>query len=165
MISFISKAWGGRVSDIDIVKDSDLISPILHHHDDQILADRGFTLEDEFAVGCRVQLIIASFTKGKKKQLSAKEVEVSREITSVCIHVGRVIGLIKNRYEMLDCVLPLTLLKTIFEGVSCEIANIDKLFTVSAVLVNLNPLSANPTKWSTHSNNSSAKADELFECV
>ena len=91
--------------------------------------------------------------------------EVSRQITSVCIHVERVVGLIKNRYEMLDCVLPLTLLKTIFEGAACEIANIDKLFTVSTVLVNLNPVSANPTKWSTHSSNSSAKADELFECV
>ena len=43
-ISFISKAWGGRVSDIDIVKDSALISPNLHHHGDQVLADRGFTL-------------------------------------------------------------------------------------------------------------------------
>ena len=28
-----------------------------------------------------------------------------------------------------------------------------------------NPLSANFTKWSTHSNNSSVKADKLFECV
>ena len=63
-------------SDIDIVKDSGLISPNLHHHGDQILADRGFTLEDEFAAGCGVELIIPSFTKGKK-QLSAKEVEIS----------------------------------------------------------------------------------------
>ena len=29
----------------------------------------------------------------------------------------------------------------------------------------IKPLSANPTKWSTHSNNLSAAADELFECV
>ena len=80
---------------------------------------------------------IPSFTKGKK-QLSAKEVEISRQIASVRIHVERVIGLIKNRYKILDCVLPLTLLKTLSEeGVECEIANIDKLFTVCAVLVNL----------------------------
>ena len=136
-ISFISKAWGGRVSDIDIVKDSGLISPNLHHHGDQILADHGFTLEDEFAAGCGVELIIPNFTKGKK-QLSAKEVEISRQIASVRIHVERVIGLIKNRYKIWHYVLPLTLLKTLSEeGVECEIANIDKLFTVCAVLVNL----------------------------
>ena len=29
----------------------------------------------------------------------------------------------------------------------------------------INPLSANPTKGQTHSNNSSTKADKLFECV
>ena len=81
-ISFTSKAWGGRVSDIDIVKDSGLINPNLHHRGDQILADRGFILHDEFAAGCGVELIIPSFTKGKK-QLSAKEMEVSRQIASV----------------------------------------------------------------------------------
>ena len=64
--------------------------------------------------------------------------EISRQIASVRIHVERVIGLIKNRYTILDCVLPLTLLKTLSEeGVECEIANIDKLFTVCEVLVNL----------------------------
>ena len=78
-ISFISKAWGGHVSDIDIII--------------------------KFAAGCRVELIIPSFMKGKK-QLRAKEVEVSRQIASVRIHVERVIRLIKNRYKILDCVLP-----------------------------------------------------------
>ena len=73
-----------------------------------------------------------------KKQLSAKEVELSRQIASVSIHVEHVIRLIKNRYKILNCVLPLTLLKTLSEeGVGCEIANTDKLFTACAVLVNL----------------------------
>ena len=44
----------------------------------------------------------------------------------------------KNRYKVLDFVPPLILLKTPSEEqVECEIANIDKLFTVCAVLVNL----------------------------
>ena len=33
-ISFISKTWSGLVSNIDIVKDSGLINPNLHHHGD-----------------------------------------------------------------------------------------------------------------------------------
>ena len=137
-ISFISKAWGGRVSDTDIVKDSVQINPSLHHHGDPILADSNFPLEDELwgdklSAGSGVELIIPSFAKGKK-QLDAKGVEVSWQIASVRIHVERVIGLIKSRYNVVDCVLPLTLLKTLSEEVvKCEIANIDKLFTVCAV--------------------------------
>ena len=91
-ISFISKAWGGPVSNIDIVKGSGLLNP----NGDQIFADRGFTVQDEFAAGCGMELIITSFTKGKK-QLSAKEVKVSQQIASVRIHVERVIRLINNR--------------------------------------------------------------------
>ena len=71
-ISYVSKAWGGRVSDVVLVKQSDFISNKYHHPRDQILADRGFTLADEFAAGCGVELIIPYFTKGKK-QLSARE--------------------------------------------------------------------------------------------
>ena len=90
-----------------------MINPNLHYHGDQILADRG-------AAGCGVKRIIPSFTIGKK-QLSGKEVEGSRQIASVCIHVERVSRLIKNRYKILNCVLPLTLLKTLSEeGVECE---------------------------------------------
>ena len=37
-ISFTSKAWGGRVTDPDIVKDFDLISLNLSIHGDQLLA-------------------------------------------------------------------------------------------------------------------------------
>ena len=74
----------------------------------------------------------------RKEKNHAKQVEVSRQIPSVRIHVERVIGLIKNRYKVLDCVPPLTLLKTPSEEeVECEIPNIDNLFTVPAVLVNL----------------------------
>ena len=64
--------------------------------------------------------------------------KVSRQIASLPIHVERVIGLIESRYKILNCVLPLKLLKTLSkEGVEYEIANIDKLFTVCADLVNL----------------------------
>ncbi len=136
-ISFVSKAWGGRVSDIELVKESGLISPRYHHPGDQILADRGFTLVDEFAAGCGVELIIPSFTKGKK-QLSAKEVEVSRQIASIRIHIERVIGLVKNRYKILDGTISTTTVQCLSdqEGDS-EVTGIDKLFTVCCAMVNL----------------------------
>ena len=82
-------------------------------------------------------MLIPAFTRGKS-QLSAKEVEVSRKIASVRIHIERVIGLLKNRYTISQGILPLTLLKSIKdEGVSATFANCDKIFTVRAALTNL----------------------------
>ena len=52
------------------------------------------------------------------------------------IHVKRVIGLIKNRYQIIDGTLPITLLKSLSdEAADCKIANI--VFTVCAALVNI----------------------------
>lgn len=42
-----------------------------------------------------VHFLIPAFTKGKK-QLSAREVEESRKLASVCIHTERVIGVFKK---------------------------------------------------------------------
>ncbi len=136
-ISFLSKAWGGRVSDVELVKNSGLISQKFHHHRDQILADRGFTLVDEFAAGCGVELIIPSFTKGKN-QLSAKEVETTRQIASIRIHIERVIGLIKKRFTILRGPLPITMIKSRSdEKDNSEFSSLDKIVTVCAVLTNL----------------------------
>ena len=138
-ISFVSKAWGGRVSDVELVKKSGFISYSYHSPGDQVLADRGFTLVDEFAAGCGVELIIPSFTKGKN-QLSAEEVETSRQIASIRIHIERVIGLIKNRYRILDGTLSTTLVKSLSdEANELDVSGIDRLFTVCAALCNLSP--------------------------
>ena len=46
------------------------------------MADRGFTLTDEFAAICGVELVIPSFTEDKN-QLSAKEVETTHQIATI----------------------------------------------------------------------------------
>ncbi|KAK2139923.1 hypothetical protein LSH36_1555g00000 [Paralvinella palmiformis] len=76
-VTYLSTAWGGRASDVEMVRASDFISSKFHQPCDQLLADRGFTMVEEFV-----------------KQLSPKEVEVSCK--SVRIHIGWVIGLLKN---------------------------------------------------------------------
>ena len=104
---------------------------------DQILADRRFTLKDDFAAGASAELLIPAFTRGKS-QLSAKEIEVSRKIASVRIHIERVIGLLKSRYIILQTILPLRLLKSIKdEAASATFANCEKIVTVCATLTNL----------------------------
>ena len=91
-IVFISSAWGGRVSDKVITQQCgflDLIDP-----GDVILADRGFNVHDDIAIrGGRLE--IPAFTKGKK-QLSREEIEQSRQLSPIRIHVERIIGQLRN---------------------------------------------------------------------
>lgn len=145
-INFISKCWGGRASDIQIVRESGFTTLRYHHPGDQILADRGFTLREDFALNSGSELLIPAFTKGKK-QLAAAEIETTRKIASVRIHIERVIGLLKNRYTILKGILPLRTVKSMLDETSCSpIANCDKIVHVCAALVNLGESIVYPNK-------------------
>ena len=72
------------------------------------MADRGFDIAD--SVGAmQATLHIPAFTKGKS-QLSAAEVEHTRTIANVRIHVERVIGSVRQRFSILQSTLPILLL-------------------------------------------------------
>lgn len=136
-INYLSTVWGGRASDVQIVRQSGFISRTYHLPGDQILADRGFTLHEDFAAECGAVLLTPAFTKGKK-QLSAEEVETSRKISSVRIHIERVIGLLKNRYTILKGPLPISMIQSLAnEAVESPLASIDKIVKVCGALINL----------------------------
>uniref|UniRef100_A0A8C6K907 DDE Tnp4 domain-containing protein n=1 Tax=Nothobranchius furzeri TaxID=105023 RepID=A0A8C6K907_NOTFU len=97
-ISFLSPGWGGRVSDKQITKDE--------------LAASGATRR------------IRHFTEGKK-HLSAQEVDSSRQLSHVRIHVERVIGRWKNCKNLLT-VIPVPQLNVL-----------DDIVIVCAALTNL----------------------------
>ena len=61
-ISFISKGWGGRVSDVYLTENCGLMSKLLPG--DVILADRGFTIEQAARMYC-AEVKIPSFTSAK----------------------------------------------------------------------------------------------------
>ena len=82
-VNFLSDGWGGRVSDKEITMKSGFLD--LLENGDQVLADRGFTVAEEVAQQGGI-LVIPSFTKGKS-QLSKKEVDTSRQIANVRIHI------------------------------------------------------------------------------
>ena len=65
----LSTAWGGRASDVEMVRASDIMTPKNHQPRDQLLADRGFTLVEERVVSCRAESLIPRFTKGKNSYL------------------------------------------------------------------------------------------------
>ena len=82
-VAFISNRWGGRVSDVYLTEHCGLLENLLPG--DVVLADRGFTIEDSAGMYCS-EVKHPPFTKGKN-QLSKTEVDTSRKLSQVRIHV------------------------------------------------------------------------------
>ena len=129
-ISFLSQCWGGRVSDKVITQESNFLRHL--QQDDVVLADRGFTIADDLAIhGAKLE--IPAFTRGKS-QLKQREVEYSKQLSTVRIHVERVIGQLKKKFKILKGPLPINLLK---HKDDTDVSNIDKILHVCAALTNL----------------------------
>ena len=106
-ITYISKLWGGNVSDRYITKECgflDLVRP-----EDEFMADRGFVIRD-LLLKKRAKLIIPPFTKkcmwGKGKHLSASDIQKTKSIAHFRIHVERAIGRLKT-FRILSNTMPL----------------------------------------------------------
>ena len=96
------------------------------------MADRGFDIEESVALYC-AKVKIPSFTKGKR-QLSSLDVEQSRCIAVVKIHVERVICIVRNKYSLLQGTLPLDFLMKKDDSNFCTI---DEIVCTACGLVNL----------------------------
>ena len=131
-VTFISDGWGGRASDKHIVEKSGLLNHLLPG--DILMADRGFKIADDVAF-YQAKLVIPDFTKGKK-QLHPLEVENTRKIASVRIHVERVIGLVVRKFRIFDAEIPLEFLK-LRQGET--VPTIDKVVKVCCALSCLCP--------------------------
>lgn len=121
-VSFLSSGWGGKASDKVITIESGFLNFVTHG--DCVLADRGFLVEEELATRGAV-LRIPAFTRGKN-QMSAKDVDISRQIAHVRIHVERVIGRLK-KFLILSSTIPIS-----------QVDLIDDVMVSIAGLVNLN---------------------------
>ena len=121
---FISRSYGGRASDKTIVNDCGFLDYI--RPGDEIMADRGFTIEEELFAR-KAKLVIPAFTKGQK-QLSANDVTKTRRIANVRIHIERAIQRLKV-FRILSGTVPVSSLK-----------KFDEILIVCAALVNLRPL-------------------------
>ena len=68
------------------------------------MADRGFTIIE--IVGPRnAKIVMPAFTKGKS-QLDPVDVEQTRGIANIRIHVERVMGLLRQKFTILEGTLP-----------------------------------------------------------
>lgn len=102
MITYISEGWGGRASDKHVTEHCGILDYLTQG---DVLADRGFDIADRLGLYCAV-LHIPAFTRGHS-QLTALDVEKTRKLANVRIHVEWVIGLVRNKYLILKAVQPI----------------------------------------------------------
>ena len=87
-----------------------------------VLGDRGFLNEEDVA-HCCAELTIRAFTKGHK-QLLKREIEISRQISCVWIHVERVMQIFKE-FAILRDIYPFSLVR-----------HVDSVVHICACLIN-----------------------------
>ena len=132
LISFISKGWGGRSSDRAVTENSGFLEHL--RPGDIVLADRGFDIDDCVGLMC-AEVKYPKFTRGKV-QMCARDIESTRRLANLRIHVERVIGAVCNKYHLLRGTVPLSFLLRC-EGEECT--NLDKIVYVCCALTNLCP--------------------------
>ncbi|XP_071627298.1 uncharacterized protein [Temnothorax longispinosus] len=120
LISHISPAYAGSVSDRAIVERSDLIKKC--DPGDSVMADRGFTVQDLFAPS-QVSINIPAFLKGRT-QLPGMTLLKDRKLASKRVHIERLIGLTKT-YKILKTELPV-----------CYVTVGSEIFYVCCILCN-----------------------------
>ena len=120
--SFVSSAFPGSISDKNITVKSVLSNPDLWEPGNELMADRGFTVE-EYLTPLGVKHIIPSFLKGRS-QFNEQEIVKSQQIANERIHVGRMIQRLKC-YHIFDRVIPLNI-----------IGSLNQIISVCAILSN-----------------------------
>lgn len=128
-IMFISNAYGGRASDKFIVEDITFLESL--NQGDLIIADRGFSI-DERLYCARVKY--PTFLRGRK-QMSPEDIESTRKLTSVRIHIERIIRQLKGKYRIFKTPFPIQQLQKIDQDISL----IDKIINVCCCFVNWCP--------------------------
>ena len=93
-ITFISELYQGSISNKEIVKRSGILTENICDKNDPIMADRGFTIQNELAP-LNIELNIPSLL-GNRVQLTEPNVKESETIASVRVTVEKVITSIKT---------------------------------------------------------------------
>ena len=131
-ISFISQGYGGRASDKVVTEASGFLDNLLPG--DIVLADRGFNIKESVEMK-HAKFKMPSKTNGRC-QLAAKDVEDTRKIAHLTIHVERVIGGLRNKFRIITDTVPIKFL-VCYEGLRLTL--LDKIVRVCCILHNMCP--------------------------
>jgi len=121
---------GGRVSDVHLTENCGLLNNLSHG----ILfwPIEGSPSIRAVGVYC-AEVKTPPFTRGKP-QLTKSEVDFSRQLSHVCILVGRVIGMICQKYTLLESTIPITFV--MIDTTNCVSSTLDKIVYVCSALCN-----------------------------
>ena len=103
VITHVSDLWSGSISDKQVTKLSKLVEKC--EPGDAIMGDKGFLIADLCTTN-GIHLIIPPFKKNGR--LSKSEVESTRRIANLRIHVERAMERIKN-FRIINGVVPISL--------------------------------------------------------
>ena len=120
--TFISAAYPGSISDKELTIKSGLLNSNLWNHGEEVMADRGFTIQD-YLSPLGVKLITPSFLRNHE-QFTETEVIQSQQIASERIHVERMIQRLKC-FHIFNRVIPLNM-----------IGSLNQIVTVCGILTN-----------------------------
>ncbi|XP_020912997.1 uncharacterized protein LOC110250723 [Exaiptasia diaphana] len=119
--NFVSKAWGGRTSDVHVTKECSFYDTLEPY--DEVMADRGFTITEDLLLR-NARLHIPPGKRGQE-QFTKAEVKKTKAIANLRIFVEQAIRRMKT-FRLIKNELPISLL-----------SNIDDIIIVCAALCNL----------------------------
>jgi hypothetical protein len=123
--NFISKAWGGRSSDVHVTRESTFYNMLEPY--DEVMADRGFTIAEDLLLH-RAKLHMPPGKRGQE-QFTTAEVKKTKTIANLRIFVEQAIRRLKT-FRLIKNELPISFL-----------GNLDDIIIVVAAICNLyNPL-------------------------
>ena len=120
----MSELYSGSISDRQITIDSGFLDQFEDEPEGKsVMADRGFDIQDLLVR--RTLLLNIPPLKGSDVHLKEDDVVGTQKIARLRIHVERAIGQVKQRFRILDQVIPLTLAGSINQiwSVCCLLCN------------------------------------------
>lgn len=131
-ILFVSRGYGGRASDKEVVNKSGFLDNL--EEGDLVLADKGFLIRDEVEAR-EAFLRLPTFVKNG--QLHPTEVEETRETAHVRIHVERVICVLREKFNICSDTAPMSAVAK--QNQLFDNNLFDKIVFVCSCLVNICP--------------------------
>lgn len=134
-VSFVSKPWGGCVTNEHIVENCGLLDKLLPG--DLLLAHCPFatTAEEEHAGLFCAEVVTSALVQGEKL-LRQREAGGVHEVSPAKTQAQRVMGLLRERYSILSSTLPTSALRVQPNG-ELEKSLVDRIVTTCCALCNL----------------------------